>query len=204
MKNKTKKTTKKPAEPDLTTSIRKTFMNLERIKGMLGHDADRLTIHDRMEIMLDRARKNQDAGLADEAACFFFKTIALDRLSEERIMKDAELARISADIEKQEKEYGLKEDEDWPAGEAPENVEALRAVYNERCHQITIDVMREHGEDEIADLFQDNEKEYYSRRLHGTFLLLKDDEETKKDLKQKLQETFIKLGWEDILPGLDM
>ena len=84
---------------------------------------------------------------------------------------DPELIKIEKAIEAAAKAHGLKEDEDWPDGEEPEDVKKLIAAYsarfptpaqrvsyerlssawNRRLKRIVSDVLQEHGEGELAD-----------------------------------------------------
>lgn len=197
----------KRTEPGQAAAAMKTFMNLERIKGKIvpSEMGSYLSEHDKWENCLDMARFVRDSQRTDEDAAFFFIAFALDNLAEERKEKDAELARINAAIQTKEKEAGLAEDECWPAGEAPEDVEALRSEFDERCRQIDAEVMREHGEAAMADLFLNDEKEFFRRRVRGAILLAKDKgAEEAEGVKATFRQIIVNRGWDDLLPGLDM
>ncbi len=208
MKDKTKKTTAKRRTisrkpPGQAIAAMKTFIESERIKGIIGlEDSKFLTKHDRLEIILNMARRIRNTGGLDEDEAFFFMSIALDQLAEERILADAELTRINAAIG--EKEAGLAEAEFWLTGEAPDDVEELRNIYDDRCRQVEADVMRELGEGKMADLYLNDEKEYYRRRTRGALCVYKGDEAKLEEAKKLFREIFIKHGWEDLLPGLGM
>jgi len=115
----------------------------DKVKAALTGTADR------REGMIRAGQAMRDAGkdidFANLTIC-----IGAENIAEDRIKTDAGLARISAAIKKKEKKYGLKEDEYWPPGEAPDDVETLQAAFNKRCRQIMADVLREFGEDEMA------------------------------------------------------
>mgnify|MGYP000924584136 FL=1 len=72
-------------------------------------------------------------------------------IAHDRMETDPDLARISAAAKKKEKEYGLKEGEYWPRGEAPDDVEELNNKWERRTREIEAEVLREFGEDEMAD-----------------------------------------------------
>jgi len=195
----------KPSAPGQAAAIMKTFLDLERIKGkIIPGEGAFLSDHDKWENSLDLVRSVRDMRTADEDEAFFFMTFALDNLAEERKAADAELIRLSKAIDAKYKEYGAAEDEYWPDGEAPEDMEELRTAYDERSRQIDAAVMREHGEDGMADLFLNDEKEFFRRRVRGLLLMSKDDEQKLKETKKVFRELFIERGWDDLLPGLDM
>lgn len=195
----------KPAAPGQAAAFMKTFMDLERIKGIVAPgEADFLSDHDRWENMIDLARSVRDMGTADEDEAFFYMTIALDSLAEERIQTDAELVRLSNAIDAKYKEYGAAEDDYWPDGEAPEDMEELRTAYDERSRQIDAAVMREHGEAGMADLYLTDEKEFFRRRVRGALLLAKEDQEKIGFVKDTFRQIIVNRGWSDLLPGLDM
>jgi len=87
-----------------------------------------------------------DVDFANMTICCGAEDIAADR-----VKTDAELAKISRTIDAAEKAHGLGKDEYWPQGEAPDDVETLRAAYTKRSRQIEADVLREFGENEMAD-----------------------------------------------------
>jgi len=164
------------------------------LAGPLGED----------EGIIRAAQIMREAGAIDgEESCFFI-VFGSEIIADRRIMADAELNRISAEIRKKEKKYGLKEDEYWPAGEAPDDVETLRAAFDKRRGHILADVLREFGEDEMVDLYLRNEKEFYRRLIRGSLRVHADDDEKVQKAKGIYRELLIKRGWEDLLPGLDM
>jgi hypothetical protein len=99
-----------------------------------------------------------DVDFGNASICF-----GAEHIAEDRIKDDAERVRISAAIRKKEKEYGLKEDEYWPAGEAPDDVETLRAAHDKRCRQIEADVLREFGEYEMASALMADEAAFIAK-----------------------------------------
>ena len=65
--------------------------------------------------------------------------------------QDGTLLQLSAAIDAKHREYGAKEDETWAEGEAPDDVEELNNKWERRTREIEAEVLREFGEDEMAD-----------------------------------------------------
>lgn len=106
---------------------------------------------DRLDGIIRSAQIQRDAGVmaADEAV---FVIIAMaDQLTSEAMGADAELKRISKAIAAAEKKHGLKDDEYWPAGEAPKDVEKLRKAWDRRHKELNATVLRRYGENDLAD-----------------------------------------------------
>lgn len=152
---------KRQASAATTDLAAKTFMKLEGIKkrlippfmyqGMTDEDMVRLTQEQRAD------------GRLGPDEFFFFAATWLTRIGEDRVFKDADLARISADIGKLEKKHGLKKGEYWPLGEAPDDVENLRTKWDQLADQIIADVMRAHGEDALADSYLADKDAFFKR-----------------------------------------
>lgn len=87
-----------------------------------------------------------------------------------------ELEKISEKMKKVRKKHGLADDEFWGRGEGPEEYEALNAEYEAVSDNITADVFREYGEDEMAYLFINDREEYDRRYCEG----MEDREAAKK------------------------
>ncbi len=116
----------------------------EKVKrSMTGVEDDRVGI-------LRAGQAMRDAGV-DLAFAYMSICMGAEDIAADREKTDAELARISAAIRKREKESGLKEGEFWPRGKGPDDVKALNVAFEKRCRQIEADVLREYGEDEMAD-----------------------------------------------------
>lgn len=87
-----------------------------------------------------------DVDFALFSICMGAEGIAADREK-----TDAGLARISRAIDAANKTHGLKEGEYWPRGEAPDDVEELNVAFERRVREIEAAVLREYGENEMAD-----------------------------------------------------
>lgn len=203
-----KKPRKKPAgrrtvkrtAPGQAEEIMKTFGKLEIIK-------DRLIPSDRdkrieAEAYIELAKENRSSGEWDEDEAFsclaFF---IVNVIAEQRQDTDEELARISMEMRKKEKEHGLKdEDEYWPRGEGPDDIEELRGAYDYRVREIEMEAMREYGEDEMADLYWNNYPEFNRRHYRGAEKTFKKSRGTwtDKDIKG-----YTEFWGTDGLPGFD-
>lgn len=153
--------------PFRITDTMKTFMDLERIKARLIPDAELLSGHDKKESLLIIARENRDAGRGDKDEAFYIIYSIMEDLANERRETDAELAKISAAVQKKEKEYGLKKGEYWLKGDAPPDVEELEATWEERSSLIETAIMREYGENEMADLYMADRLAFFRRIERG-------------------------------------
>lgn len=117
---------------------------------------------DRSDGMIRAGQAMQDAGIdvdfANMTICLGVEDIANDREK-----ADAELARISRAIAAANKAHGLGEDEYWPRGEAPDDVEKLNASFERRAREINADVFRKFGENEMADALLADEEAFIAK-----------------------------------------
>ena len=112
---------------------------------------------DKSEGILRSGQVMRDAGEDLEFATLSI-CLGVESLADERINTDPEINKISEAIRKKEAAYGLKENEYWPANEAPDDVEKLRAAWHRRFIEIEAEVFREFGEDKMAaDLMADED-----------------------------------------------
>jgi len=91
----------------------------------------------------------------------------LDAIVEGAAGEDRELNRLSRAIDAKYKEYGAKDDEHWPDGEAPEDMEVLRKAFDERQVQLKVSIFRHYGENEMADLLLNDPAAYTERVKRG-------------------------------------
>jgi hypothetical protein len=91
----------------------------------------------------------------------------IDSLAEETAWEDRELDRLSAAITVKRKKYGLKDDEDWIDGEAPEDTAGLLTAWEDRLRQLKVAILRHHSENEMADLLANDPGAYADRVEKG-------------------------------------
>jgi len=117
--------------------------------------------------LLALAKAYRDSGEAPLDDGFFFVAFALLEIAESPDYHpekdDPALRAIGDKIRAAEAAHGLAEDEFWMAGEAPDDVEALRAEWDAAFDRRTATVFRSHGEDDMADLFL-NDRLTFDRR----------------------------------------
>jgi len=98
---------------------------------------------------------------------------------EEIAWNDPEIIRLSKAIDAKHREAGAKEDETWPEGEAPEDVEKLRAAWDSRFLHLRVAILRHHGEDGMADLILNDPDAYAGQVKRGEKLI--DERKAKRD-----------------------
>jgi hypothetical protein len=106
-----------------------------------------------------QAQYIREIGAMDQDEIF----AGMDSFAEETAWEDRELNRLSMAIDAKYKEYGAADDEDWPDGEAPEDMEELRTAFDKRFLQLKLSFLRHHGEDTMADLLENDPDEYAAR-----------------------------------------
>jgi len=109
-----------------------------------------LSSRDRIEGMIRAAQILRDAGALDIESANFIIAFESEQIAQDRIQSDAELAGISAAIEKKRRDAGIAEDDDWPDEEMPDDVTGLYAAWDRRADGIKAAVLREFGEEEMA------------------------------------------------------
>lgn len=104
-----------------------------------------------------------DADMAFHVIGLQAETIAWDG----PLQHDAELTRLGEAIQAAERAYGLAEDQYWTRGEAPQEVETLQTAWEKRAREIEAQVLRDRGEDAMADLLLASPDEYAERMERG-------------------------------------
>ena len=96
----------------------------------------------------------RDAGRYDQDQAFYLIFWSAERLASRRQEADQELNRISQLLDTIEEREGLEEDEDFRLDDLGTSADwqALAAKWSRRVTEIQAAVLREHGEDDMADL----------------------------------------------------
>ncbi len=98
------------------------------------------------------ARSLEARGIISFDAAVHFAERFLECISFRSSSTDAEKVRLSEGMQRIEKEHGLTEEEYWTLDEAPPEWLALSEAWDRRDDVIQIEVLRELGHDDIADL----------------------------------------------------
>lgn len=106
----------------------------------------------------------------------FHASLTLERLADKRAQNDSELNQINHAINKIRKKHGLKEDEDWRVGEGPEEHIHLNERWNTRYKHIELDVFREFGFSDLAELSEKSPNEFDRLRERGRRTVFHKDE----------------------------
>lgn len=146
------------AAEGLTNSQQRAMASLQRIiEG--GMSYDKFLPSD--WILLIQHLQNSGKLSSDEAFA------GIDSNVHEIAWVDAEILRLSKAIDDLYKEYGAAEDEHWPDGEAPEDMEELRAAFDRRYLQLKVAILRHHGENEMAALLLNDPSAYDDQAEKG-------------------------------------
>lgn len=117
-------------------------------------DMERVT-EEKMARLVGYIQDLRDDGELPMALAFPRIALALTWLAETRVMashRDGDLAQISERIEAVEREHGLGVKDFWSNGDGPPEWQAFIDQYSRVVAEITAEFMREHGEDEMAEL----------------------------------------------------
>lgn len=129
---------------------------------------DQATDEDRLAAF----RAWRDSGTVDPDSGFYMVAKTLGRMFDKTDpLADPKLAAISEKIDAAEKAHGLTEDEYFPLGEAPPDVQALIDEWDARFDQLKAAFFRQHGEDRTADLLLTDPKAFLRRSVRGCELL---------------------------------
>ena len=109
------------------------------------------------------------AGALDSATRFLLRSMAIERLHEERSVAGVykELEDITSQIQAIEKREGLGDLEYWPIGEGPEDWNQLSNQYDKISDVKFEETLREFGLEEMADLYHVDRKAYDDHREQG-------------------------------------
>ena len=140
-----------------------------------------------------KAHKDINQGAVESGLIFYGLALGLEKIADHRIFNlhsDETLNVLCDQIEEIKKREGLDEDEFYARGDpdSPEDYQALNIEFQYRIDEIRGEVMQEFEEEEMADLFIDNNKEYIRRFHSGWRLLEKDNPEALKEIDEHEKE----------------
>lgn len=121
------------------------------------------------EEMLAMAREARSSGHLPDDAVIYLVDYALEGMKgaiRDRDGLGPELKALDNAIYELERKYGLEEDEFWPVGEAPQDVEALRAKWDAIEERELLAFFRAHGEHFLARL-REQDLVAYDRRVEN-------------------------------------
>lgn len=104
----------------------------------------------------------RESGFVDPDIIFAW----IDEFADNIVHEDAEIKRLLDANEAKHREAGFAEGETWPDEKPPADVQRLWDAYWERYRRLNIAVLRHHGEDEMADLLE-NDSDAYDARLEA-------------------------------------
>ena len=129
------------------------------------------------------------AGRLDPSFRFVLRLFPIERVHEERLLGglyESDLGEIEAGMEAIRKREGLDDDEYWPIGEGPEDLEELEQQYSGVLDRKLEETLREYGLDDIADLYHMDREAYDARREQGRRLAF--EEISQEEQIQTVQE----------------
>jgi hypothetical protein len=107
----------------------------------------------------------RDAAVLPPAAGFYLVSWQIDAISNE--VAEIELADMEQQLRAIERKHGLQDDEFFLPGEAPDEFEQLRLQCQAAWDGIFLRLLRQHGEPEMAELFETDGDEFERRSDAG-------------------------------------
>jgi len=130
------------------------------------------------EPWFDAARTLSERLLISEDTFYYFVDMFLECVIIAAAGSDPQLVSATNEMVDIERANGLREDESWTVGEAPEEWRSLNETWDRRAEEIVNGWLREAGHSDIAALREKNRDEFYDRVAKGrTDLWGEDDEE---------------------------
>ena len=120
--------------------------------------------HDPLSI-LKAIQITRDAGSMDKDIAFCKIFLMAEWLSDDFVLKDQTLEDISAEMSSIEKYHGLSDNEFWRSDDpdVPEEWKALNKKWAHHHDKIIAAILKQCGENEIADLFINNRESFNLR-----------------------------------------
>ena len=144
---------------------------------------------DRASDLIRKLQAQRDANPAKTDLVLYGIALGIQKISDNRIYEqriDDRLDQLNKKIKEIEIREGLEEGEIFIHGDpdTPEDYEALNIEFTHRIDEINADIMREFGEDETAELFMNDRKEFIHRYHNGWRVLEKDNPKALKEIDE--------------------
>jgi hypothetical protein len=152
---------------------------------------------DRASDLIRKLQEQRDNNPAKADLVLYGIVLGIQKMSDYEIYElriDDRLKELNEKIKEIEIREGLEKGEIFILGDpdTPEDYEELNIEFNHRIDEINAGIMREFGEDELAELFMNDRKEFIHRYHNGWRILEKDnpkalreiDEHEKLDLEE--------------------
>ena len=155
----------------------------------------RVSQPDQMLTLIIKLQTHKDINQGNDESdlIFFGLALGLEKISDHRIYNlhsDETLNVLSDEIKEIEIREGLDEDEFYPRGDpdSPEDYQALNIEFQHRIDEIRAEVMEEFEENEMAELFMENRKEFIRKYHSGWRILEKDNPEALEEIDEHEKE----------------
>jgi hypothetical protein len=139
--------------------------------------------------------RDSSSELINPDLILFGLATALEKISDYRVYElhnDARLNELNSKIKKIQEREGLGDDDHLVRGDpdSPEDYQALNIEFEYRIDEIRVDVMKEFGEKELAELFENNRMKYIKQYYNGWRTLEKDNPEKLEEIdeSERLEE----------------
>ena len=128
--------------------------------------------------------------------------VGLEKISDYRIYdlhNDDRLNELNEKIKKIYEREGMEDDEFFVRGDpdTPEDYQALNIEFQFRIDEIRVGIMKEFGEVELGELFENNREDYIQRYYNGWRVLEKDDPDKLQEIDDSEKLEMDEWGWEE-------
>jgi hypothetical protein len=122
------------------------------------------------------ARTLSERLIISENAFYYFAEVFTECLVFAASGADPDLLRLGSEMEEIERAHGLRDDEFWHLNDAPDDWRALNDSWDSRADAIVASHLRELGNADLADLLEQNRREFDRRTGQGRIELWGEDD----------------------------
>ncbi len=149
--------------------------------------------HDKLINLVGRLQGKAELSSENPDLIFYGIAFGLEKVADYRIYEihdDDRLNELSEKISKIEEREGLDKFESFVLGDpdTPEDYQALNVEFEHRLGELRRDIMKEFGEEDMADLFWDNWKAFYQKFYSGLKILEKNNPDKLKEIEELEKE----------------